>query len=170
VLLLAGCSAAQVSTAPDASRIRIGTQPPGGSHEQLGAITAKHGGGCGLYGTRGDYEGAYTILRNKAAQIGADYVQVVRVIEPHMEGICMNQAYVIDGLAYRLSAQPAVAAIATPPAAPAPTPSRRRSRCHAGDVERRSPVAVAGEGRQCLTVTGWTSPRRRMRRPAERGC
>jgi hypothetical protein len=39
-----------------------------------------------------------------------------------MEGICMNQAYVTDGLAYRMGAQPRVAAVATPPAAQAPSP------------------------------------------------
>ena len=122
VLALAGCSAAQVAVTPDASRVRVGTQPPGESYEQLSAITAKHGGGCGLYGTRGDYEGAYTILRNKATQLGADYVQVVRVTEPHLEGMCMNQAYVIDGLAYRLPGQRPVLGVATPPATPSPRP------------------------------------------------
>jgi hypothetical protein len=119
LLLLAGCTAARVTAIPDAPKVRVGTQPPAGSAEQLGAITAKHGGGCGLYGTRGDYEGAHTLLRNKAAQLGADYVQVIRVTEPRLEGICMNQAYTIDGLAYRLAAQEPVAGVATQPAQPA---------------------------------------------------
>lgn len=102
-LVGAGCAATEVVIAPDAPRVRTGTQPPIGAFEQLGALTAQHGGGCGLYGTRGNYEGAYTILRNKAAKLGADYVQILRVTEPRLEGICMNQAFVIDGMAYKLS-------------------------------------------------------------------
>jgi hypothetical protein len=53
-----------------------------------------------LYGARGDLEGAYTMLRNKAMQLGANYIQVLRITEPRLEGICMNQSFVIDGLAY----------------------------------------------------------------------
>lgn len=102
VLGAAGCTAGKVATLPDTSRVRVGSQPPGGLNEQLGAITAKHGGGCGLYGARGSYEGAFTLLRNKAAELGADYVQILRVTEPRMEGICLSQAFVIDGMAYRI--------------------------------------------------------------------
>jgi len=116
VLCLAACSAAHVAIAPDAPRVRTGTTPPDGPSEQLGAITATHGGGCGLYGTRGNLEGAYTILRNKAATLGADYVQVLRVTAPHHEGPCLVQAFVIDGLAYRLAPRPAAS---NPPPLPA---------------------------------------------------
>jgi hypothetical protein len=100
-LVVAGCSAADVLVAPDASRVQVGTRPPVGPHEQVGAVTATHGGGCGLYGRRGTYEGAVAILRNKAARLGANYVQVLRVTEPHLEGLCMYQGFVIDGMAYR---------------------------------------------------------------------
>ncbi len=82
ILLAGGCSAAQIAVAPDATRVRTGSRPPDGAYDQLGAITATHGGGCGLYGTRSNLEGAYTILRNKAAQLGADYVQILAVTEP----------------------------------------------------------------------------------------
>jgi hypothetical protein len=101
VFLLAGCAAAQVAPTPDASRVTIGTSPPQGPYEQLGTITATHGGGCGLYGARGSLEGAYTILRNKAAQLGADYVQILRLSEPHVVPGCSVQAFVLDGLAYK---------------------------------------------------------------------
>ncbi len=102
-LVLAACTAAEVIVAPDTSRVRTGNQPPVGAHQQIGAVTAQHGGGCGLYGTRGNYEGAYTLLRNKAAKLGADYVHILRVTEPRLEGICMNQAFVIDGMAYKIA-------------------------------------------------------------------
>lgn len=113
-LIAAGCAAADVLVTPDAARVQVGTRPPVGPHEQLGAITATHGGGCGLYGRRGTYEGADAILRNKAAKLGADYVQILRITEPHMEGICMYQGFVIDGMAYRtMRAQGGLAAGAT---------------------------------------------------------
>jgi hypothetical protein len=63
-------------------------------------ITAKHGGGCGLYGAQGNYEGAYAILQAKAAQMGADYVQILRVLPEHMTGICLDP-FLIDGMAYK---------------------------------------------------------------------
>jgi hypothetical protein len=34
--------------------------------------------------------------------MGADYVQILRVTEPHYEGICAYKGFVIDGLAYRV--------------------------------------------------------------------
>lgn len=135
-LLLAGCTAAQVAVAPDAARIQVGTQPPRGLYEQLGAITAKHGGGCGVYGTRGDYEGAYTILRNKAAQLGADYVQVLRVTEPRLEGFCMNQSYVIDGIAYRSSA--GRSGIVSPASTPPPARHEGLSGTYSGEISGNS--------------------------------
>lgn len=124
VLALTGCSAANVSVAPDASRIATGTRPPEGSYEQLGAVTGTHGGGCGLYGARGDFEGAHAKLRNKAAAMGADYVQIVRVVEPRLEGICMNQSFTIDGIAYRRRTD---AGAARAPAVPATTQPPQRT-------------------------------------------
>ncbi len=113
-IVAAGCAAAEIVIAPDASRVRTGSQPPAGAYEQLGAVTAQHGGGCGMYGTGGNYEGAFTLLRNKAAKLGADYVQILRITPPHFEGICHSRAFVIDGMAYRItqpsSAQPPVSA------------------------------------------------------------
>ena len=42
------------------------------------------------------------MLQNKAAALGADYVQVVRVVRPgRMEGLCLAREFVIDGIAYR---------------------------------------------------------------------
>ncbi len=103
-LLIVGCSAAQVAVAPDSVNVRTGAQPPTGAYREVGAVTATHGGGCGLYGSRGSYEGAYTLLRNKAARLGANYVQILRITEPHLEGICAHRAYTIDGLAYSVAA------------------------------------------------------------------
>jgi hypothetical protein len=47
--------------------------------------------------------------------MGADYVQILRVTEPHLEGICAYKGFVIDDLAYKLVLG------ATSQAAPAPS-------------------------------------------------
>lgn len=101
VSLLAGCTASEVVMRPDSINIQIGTKSPGDGFTQIGPITAKHGGGCGLYGAQGDFEGAMNILRNKAAERGADYVQIIRQQGEHMTGLCLDRAYVIDGFAYK---------------------------------------------------------------------
>ena len=41
------------------------------------------------------------ILRNKADERGTDYVQIIRQQGEHMTGLCLDRAYVIDGLAYK---------------------------------------------------------------------
>lgn len=103
MLVLAGCTAGQVAMRPDSVNVQVGNNPPGDGYTQLGPITAKHGGGCGLYGSQGDFEGAMTILRNKATERGADYVQIIRQQGEHMTGLCLDRAYVIDGFAYKKS-------------------------------------------------------------------
>ena len=80
----------------------VGSRPPEGAYDQLGAITATHGGGCGLYGTGGNYEGAYTIVRNRALELAANYVQILKITEPQYKGICYHRGYVIDAMAYRV--------------------------------------------------------------------
>lgn len=131
-MVFAGCAAAQVSVAPDAIQVRTGTLTPSGRYEQLEAITAQHGGGCGLYGVRGNLEGAYSVLRNRAVQLGANYVQILRVTEPHLEPFCMNQAFVIDGLAYRVDL---TGTTASPRAVtPTATPTAGISGTFSGDI------------------------------------
>ncbi|WP_445145038.1 DUF4156 domain-containing protein [Dyella sp. Tek66A03] len=101
--LLAGCTASEVKVSPGSVSVQVGANSPGSGFAQIGPITAKHGGGCGLYGSQGDYEGAMKILRNKAAAMGADYVQILSQEGEHMKGICLDRAYVIDGFAYKKS-------------------------------------------------------------------
>ena len=103
MVVLAGCSAGNVDIRPESVNIQVGNDPPGDGFVQLAPITAKHGGGCGLYGAQGDFEGAMNILRNKAAERGAVYVQIIRQQGEHMAGLCLDRAYVIDGLAYKKS-------------------------------------------------------------------
>ena len=99
--LLVGCTASEVRMSPSSANVQVGRNSPGSEFTQLGPITAKDGGGCGLFGSQGDYQGAMTTLRNKAAAMGADYVQILNQEGEHMTGICLDRSYVIDGFAYK---------------------------------------------------------------------
>lgn len=100
-LLLGGCTASEVRTSPSSMHVQVGSSSPGAGYVQIGPITAIHGGGCGLYGSEGNYEGAMTILRNKAAAMGADYVQILSQEGEHMTGMCLDRAYTISGYAFK---------------------------------------------------------------------
>lgn len=100
-VILAGCTASNISMRAGSANVQVGNNPPGEGYTQLGPITAKHGGGCGLYGSQGNFEGAMNILRNKADERGAVYVQIISQQDEHMTGICLDRAYVIDGFAYK---------------------------------------------------------------------
>ena len=102
VFVLTGCTASQVKINPESLNVQIGTTPPMGEAIQIAPLTARHGGGCGLYGAEGNFEGALTILRNKAANIGANYVQIIRQQGEHMTGMCLDRGYTVDGMAYRV--------------------------------------------------------------------
>ena len=102
ILALSGCTASQVKISPESLAVQFGTNPPSGDAIQIAPVTARHGGGCGLYGAEGNFEGAATILRNKAASMGANYVQIIRQQGEHMTGICLDRGYTIDGMAYRV--------------------------------------------------------------------
>ena len=103
ILLLVGCTASQVAMRPDSANVQVGSNPPGSDYIQVGPITAKHGGGCGYFGSKGDFEGAMTILRNKAAERGANYVQILMRQDEHLDGVCLDRGYAIDGYAYKKS-------------------------------------------------------------------
>jgi len=101
--VLSACTASSVKMHPGSENVQIGTAAPEAGYSMLGPISAKHGGGCGLYGAEGDFAGAMNILRNKAAEMGADYVQIIRQQGEHMSGLCLDRAYDIDGLAFKKS-------------------------------------------------------------------
>jgi S1-C subfamily serine protease len=83
--------------------IRTGKADPSGNAKELGPVTGANGAGCGLYGYRGTYERAYTQLKNNAAALGADYVQIYSISEPHLSGGCFVNVFSISGMAYKLS-------------------------------------------------------------------
>lgn len=74
VLALTGCTASAVRPTSAAMNVQVGANSPEAGYTQIGPISAKNGGGCGLYGSQGSYTGAMNELRNQAAAMGADYV------------------------------------------------------------------------------------------------
>jgi hypothetical protein len=102
-VLLVACSTTppQVKLTPQAANVRTGKDDPPAELVEAGPVEATHGSGCGGFGKVGTYEGAYTLLRNKAASLGATYVRITTITEPHPEGDCYSDAFVIRGIAYR---------------------------------------------------------------------
>lgn len=69
-----------------AEQIKVGKSDPLDNYIEVGPISVKHGHGCGHFGDRGSYEGAITMLKNKAKEIDADYIQIMTITEPNLEG------------------------------------------------------------------------------------
>ena len=100
-LALAGCTASSVILKPGAEDVQISTEPPGEGYSLIGPISARHGGGCGLFGSAGRYDEAINMLRNIAVERSADFVQLLRQQPEHMRGpMCLDRAYNIEGLAF----------------------------------------------------------------------
>ena len=108
---------------PLASGVRVGkADAPLGSVD-LGVIEAEHGHGCGGFGERGSLEGAMVVMRNKAAERGANYVALLSTLEPHLAGGCFDDRYVLSGMAFRtpLAMPPGIGVMAEgcdPPCSP----------------------------------------------------
>jgi hypothetical protein len=100
---LMGCAPAPpVVVSPGAGEVRTGKADPGEGYQELGPVTATHGGGCGMFGHEGAYEGATALMKQKAALMGADYVQIYQIIEPHPKiGCGVYKGFTIRGTAYR---------------------------------------------------------------------
>jgi len=100
--LLAACAAGPVTLTRDGQRVQVGKSDPDRSqYDEIATVEAVHGSGCGGFGTQGSYEGAYSLLRNKAAEKGADYVELLTVTEPHSDGKCANNEFSMRGIAFR---------------------------------------------------------------------
>src|SRR5262245_38489853 len=98
--LCAGC-ASTPALSPVAARVRVSTAAPPLGMVPVGRLRAVHGDGCGFAGGLGNHDGAENRMQTLAAKIGADYVQVTSSSEPHVEGECRRNEYVLEGQAYR---------------------------------------------------------------------
>lgn len=102
--LFLGCAATRppLTLSEQGSKVEVGKHDPSPNMEEIGPVSATHGDGCGGFGTRGTYEGAYTLLKNEAARMGADYVQILTLSEPYLRNPnCFDNRFVIRGIAYR---------------------------------------------------------------------
>jgi hypothetical protein len=120
LLVLVACRTVPVQMTPNAERVVVGRSDPADNYQMLGGLTARDGNGCGLIGRRGTLDNALVALRVKAADMGADYVSIVAITEPHQEGEhCFANPYVISGVAYRKTAV-APSPVAVQPVAASP--------------------------------------------------
>ena len=107
VLLACGGGPAPVpETSAAARQIEIGKGDPPPGFKHMRTLEVAHGSGCDEYGEQGNFNGAYAMLRNAAARINADYVQIMTVTEPYNDGTCHHQEYKITAVAYRRGAAP----------------------------------------------------------------
>jgi hypothetical protein len=112
---LLACASTPVPMTPEAEHVQVGRSDPTDNYELIGPITAYDGNGCGLYGRRGTYENAINALRVKAVSMGADYVSITKITEPHLANPnCFANPYVISGMVYRKTSEsPSPVAIQT---------------------------------------------------------
>lgn len=109
LVFIAGCaSAPPLQLSSGAETVTISRAAPTSNYEFVNAIDSTDGNGCGGFGYLGTYERAIVGVRNKAATIGADYVQVETVQIPHRRAtgnpqmpVCFDNEYVVKGLAYK---------------------------------------------------------------------
>lgn len=120
-----GC-AGTPALSPAAAAVRISTQAPPANEQPITSLRAVHGEGCGFGGLLGNRDGAVNRMQTLAAEAGADYVQIVGKIEPHVEGDCRRNEYVLDGLAFRSRIS----------SSPDPTPKPPSRKVHSDSLQK----------------------------------
>jgi len=112
VFILASCVANAVPLTPGGQAVLARKSDPPRGAQEIGPIEVTHGSGCGGFGEKGTYEGALALLRNRGARMGADYVQIMTMTQPHSEVGCFDNSFVIRGIAYKLGSPPPAATVA----------------------------------------------------------
>ena len=132
-LLFGACTASKPEIQGGSNAVRVAKADPGPAYEELGPVSGENGGGCGLYGAVGTYEGAVAALKNKALALGGDYVQIVDVQRPYKAGVCRVNTFTVSGTAFRrlTDATPKGAADTRVPAKPSGTGYAERLRAAA---------------------------------------
>ena len=105
VLGVLACASIPVQITPEGEHVVVGRSDPTDNYELIGPITVHDGNGCGLYVRRGTHDNAITALRVKVAIVGADYVAITTITEPHLANPnCFANPYIVSGMAYRKTA------------------------------------------------------------------
>lgn len=99
--LMAGCAGPAVVLSQGGSAVKVGKSDPADNYKEIGPITATDGEGCGGFGYRGTYDRAVTLLKNRAYQMGGDYVQIFTMQEPHSTYGCFVNTYTISGTLFK---------------------------------------------------------------------
>jgi hypothetical protein len=84
-----------------AESVEVGTERPASYFVSNGNVLGTDGGGCGYYGYFGTRQNAVNDLKNKAAQIGADYVQVISEQGSYKSMSCETNLYKVSAVAYK---------------------------------------------------------------------
>jgi hypothetical protein len=101
-LLFAGCvKAPPMQVNLGANNVLVAKSDPGDNYEIIGPVSGFDGKGCGGFGYKGSYERAMTSLRNSTHAMGGDYAQIISLTEPHLQGDCFDNEYVIRATAYK---------------------------------------------------------------------
>jgi hypothetical protein len=99
-----GCATAQPrpTLAEGAEQIRTGKGDPDPGMEEIGPIEVWDGKRCGHFGKQGSFKDVMIRLKNRAAQMQADYVQIFTITEPHpVTSTCFDDRFIIRGVAFR---------------------------------------------------------------------
>jgi hypothetical protein len=130
LVTLVGCGvpAAVTPLSDNASHVQIAKSDPPAGATLVAPIEVEHGSGCGGFGRKGTLEGVMNEAREEAARKGADYVEIMTLIEPHSENGCFDQTFKIKGMAFKLGASNKK--VANAPAAPASQPVGANDGCN----------------------------------------
>ncbi|TRZ89904.1 MAG: hypothetical protein D4R88_04580 [Methanosarcinales archaeon] len=101
LFVLGGCAAPQVRLTAGAEVVRVAKADPPDNYEDIGPVSGFDGEGCGGFGYLGTYERAITNIKNRAYSLGADYVQIFTITEPHYRPNCFDNEYKLSGTAYK---------------------------------------------------------------------
>ncbi len=100
--LFTGCvTVPDVQLRDEASIVKVAKSDPAGNYKELGPISASDGDGCGGFGYQGSYERAVILLKNRAYEMGGDFVQIYSMIEPHLLPGCFVNQYTINGTLFK---------------------------------------------------------------------
>lgn len=98
---LGGCATPAVKLSDAGRMVKVGKSDPADNYTEIGPITATDGSGCGAFGSRGTYDRAVKVLKNKASLQGGDYVQIFTLTEPHFRPGCFDNVYTINGTLFK---------------------------------------------------------------------
>jgi len=119
---VAACNgvAAVQPLSPRAQQVTVEERDPPDGATPLGEIAVTDGQGCQFNGDKGTREGATALLKEAAAERGANFVKLTKVTEPYSGHDCVHREFKLAGLSYRLAGTPAPVPVAVPAAVAVP--------------------------------------------------